>query len=1193
MSAEGRSVREKRRSVYPALRVAGLAALLALLNLSISGRLFAREFLASMNSGEGVSISLARWFMHHPSDARWLPIWYGGMPLSSLGSAGIPFLAAGVGLMTGWSAQHAYHFLAACAYILAPLALFLFCIIATQRRLIAFAAGLLASLFSASCFLIPAVRHDTGDLLGGRTFALIVRYGCGPHTAALALSLVFLTTLHLAMTSRPLWARVAAPFLLSGVILIDWVAGLGLAAALGGYLLSRAGSGARIHWPTLAAVLGLGLLFILPWFPPSTAVLVFSNVRRFDPDLLNHATIYAFVLLDVLLVGLHIVLRKQRADPWFRFFCFLTLIDAMTVLGRRWFGWHLAPQSDLFVIEFDFAACALAAYIFAALFYRGSRWLKAGLAVTVGAACVCQYVALERYAAGETRPVDIGTTAEHRMAHVFESRAAGQRIFAPGNVGSWTNAFTDNPQLSGCCDEIMPAGEYATAMWAVATGQNAGDRDASISVLWLKAYGVDSIGVTPENFWKPKKFEGTLEPIWSDGKNTVYDVGRRFHSLAYVVRRNEYVSHLPENGLDTEVISPYVSAIEGPGAKPAQLTWRNNAEAHIEANVQPGELISVQINHHRGWRASANGHPRPVFADGLGLMVIDPNCNGPCSVNLRWESGREAVVTKSLQIGGGALFIAWIIIGRRRLSFRVLKKAPWLLPAIFGLALGVLLVRSAWIAEDGYITFRVVDNLLNGYGLRWNIADRVQVFTDPLFVGILACVVWLFGHIYFSAIALSIAFTICAYALIVRGTTVDGVVLASIVLVLSKGFVDFSVSGLENPATHLAIATYLFIYWRKRDPLLLSLMAALAAANRMDAALFFLPSLLGVYWRSGKTVWRKALIGWSPFLIWCTFALFYYGFLFPNTAYAKLNLGFGARDLIWQGELYFLNAWRWNTTMLVGIAIGLFVCLYAREWLLALGVILNLIYVLRVGGDYMSGRFLTGACFFCAGLIARYWKFNKTALTAALGVVIASGLTIPAPTITSAIATFGAPRMEEPVSMVSDERAYWYPCSGLLKYLSLPEKISYLPRPDNPHYYSCSGPPQPEAPIWPNAFLARLGYEIRQHGASVGVYHTIGMLGYFGGPNFHLVDEMALGDALIARLQPPPGRYRPGHYLRTIPKGYLETVQTGKNLIEDPNLAAYYGHLQTVISGDLWDWDRIVEIYRFNAGKYDGLLRRN
>src|SRR5262245_9291823 len=49
----------------------------------------------------------------------------------------------------------------------------------------------------------------------------------------------------------------------------------------------------------------------------------------------------------------------------------------------------------------------------------------------------------------------------------------------------------------------------------------------------------------------------------------------------------------------------------------------------------------------------------------------------------------------------------------------------------------VVLARTAWVADSAYLTFRTIDNLINGYGLRWNIAERVQVFTHPLWLALL------------------------------------------------------------------------------------------------------------------------------------------------------------------------------------------------------------------------------------------------------------------------------------------------------------------------------------------------------------------------------------------------------------------------------------------------------------------------
>ena len=44
----------------------------------------------------------------------------------------------------------------------------------------------------------------------------------------------------------------------------------------------------------------------------------------------------------------------------------------------------------------------------------------------------------------------------------------------------------------------------------------------------------------------------------------------------------------------------------------------------------------------------------------------------------------------------------------------------------------IAVLRTAWLSDDAYITFRVVDNAVHGLGLTWNPAERVQGYTHPL-----------------------------------------------------------------------------------------------------------------------------------------------------------------------------------------------------------------------------------------------------------------------------------------------------------------------------------------------------------------------------------------------------------------------------------------------------------------------------
>src|SRR6185369_131846 len=70
-----------------------------------------------------------------------------------------------------------------------------------------------------------------------------------------------------------------------------------------------------------------------------------------------------------------------------------------------------------------------------------------------------------------------------------------------------------------------------------------------------------------------------------------------------------------------------------------------------------------------------------------------------------------------------------------------------------------------------------------------------------------------------------------------------GLLLAFSILTLSKSFVDYSTSGLENPATHLLAVTFAVLYFKAEKPpsqknlFLLSLVAGLATFNRMDTLL--------------------------------------------------------------------------------------------------------------------------------------------------------------------------------------------------------------------------------------------------------------------------------------------------------------------------------------------------------------------
>ena len=116
------------------------------------------------------------------------------------------------------------------------------------------------------------------------------------------------------------------------------------------------------------------------------------------------------------------------------------------------------------------------------------------------------------------------------------------------------------------------------------------------------------------------------------------------------------------------------------------------------------------------------------------------------------------------------------------------RRLAW---AIFTAVIAIfawLVIRNAWLCDDAFITFRVVDNFHNDYGLRWNVVDRVQVFTHPLWCLTLVCVGGFFENLPIASLWFSIVVSIAAFALIVPrpGRSNSDLILLALMIPASK-----------------------------------------------------------------------------------------------------------------------------------------------------------------------------------------------------------------------------------------------------------------------------------------------------------------------------------------------------------------------------------------------------------------------
>lgn len=507
---------------------------------------------------------------------------------------------------------------------------------------------------------------------------------------------------------------------------------------------------------------------------------------------------------------------------------------------------------------------------------------------------------------------------------------------------------------------------------------------------------------------------------------------------------------------------------------------------------------------------------------------------------------------------------------------------PYALLALYAL----LILRNAWISDDAIITFRAVENFLSGYGPGYNPFVRVQAFTHPLWMSLIALVYFIGGlflpslpnALFYATFFLSIAFSVLTvFILLTRVSRPDvlSLSLAALPLSLSNGFIDFSTSGLENPLTHFLLIVFIASFLSgKSNPARLALISSLILLNRMDAFLMTAPALLYVLWASNerKKTLGQMFAGFLPFLAWEIFSLFYFGFLFPNTAYAKLNTGVPHSALILQGLDYFLNALNWDAVTLFGILLaGL--SLYAspdrKRLFLFIGVALYLLYIVWIGGDFFAGRFLSAPLLASTAIVSGHLEGRQAQGVALTVVVLFGAFSIRSPLWSSNMVAYLPAYPISDRNAISDQR---------LEYFGNERKGQF-------NSFAENGFREFE---WGSPFAGNqwrfTGFE------EVYVAEALGKPAYKKGPNTYVIDYYALSDPLLARL--PASEWEIGHFRRDLPEGYLETLQTGGNKITDPNLSRYYDKLNYIISGPLWNWDRIVEIWRFNAGQYDPLLEK-
>ena len=491
------------------------------------------------------------------------------------------------------------------------------------------------------------------------------------------------------------------------------------------------------------------------------------------------------------------------------------------------------------------------------------------------------------------------------------------------------------------------------------------------------------------------------------------------------------------------------------------------------------------------------------------------------------------------------------------------KKNLKLLICILTAIFFVVLVKTAWISDDSAITLRTVLNFLNGYGPRFNLDERVQAFTHPLWFLLLSGGALVFKNVFASAFILSIIISIIAFWLLLSKFSKNYfiVLLIGSGLTFSKAFIDYSTSGLENPLSNLLILSSALMAvkflddHKERDLTYFFLTCSFLYLSRADLALILFPLALFLSYRKKSNLRElivSVILGLSPILIWTIFSIYYYGFPFPNTAYAKLGTGISQHELIIQGARYFLHTIDRDPLTLFFISIGLYFAMQFSDEinkLLALGIFLYLIFILSIGGDFMEGRFFTAPLFTAAIILIRSNLDNQKIKI--IGVVLfvlgmcGINATLFSDSRYSNTNVFS--------NGIADERGFYFQKYGLL---TAKKGIFSVPR-----------------------------WEASEKRDVISICGGLGFSSIYSGPDIHFLDYCALADPLLARL---PAKYEPnwrvGHFYRILPINYKASLKSGVNLLIDPLTRDYWESIRVITRNPLNDKNRIMEIIRFNLG---------
>ena len=340
-----------------------------------------------------------------------------------------------------------------------------------------------------------------------------------------------------------------------------------------------------------------------------------------------------------------------------------------------------------------------------------------------------------------------------------------------------------------------------------------------------------------------------------------------------------------------------------------------------------------------------------------------------------------------------------------RLDNKIINKfIPKLLTGFILIGIIILFLKNAlpvqFIQDDAFTALRYVKNFINGYGLVFNQGERVEGYTNFLWVIILSIVGFLsrdislenftqYLSLFFSIVLIILTFVLSDIfnendksSSNIKSSKIIRIlfdVVPVIMLAFSTPLIYWGVSGMETTMfVSLLLLSIIFYLKGNRDKpnypfLIVSICNSLL---RPEGMIFFLliilhkiitkligktklinrQLLLSIF---DKTFIKEIIIYLIPLTVFLIFRLIYYGYPLPNTFYAKTEFTI---QFVQRGIKYFLEFNKANLAygliLVLPLVLFIYKKIFKKYLLLYLLIFPWILCVIIIGGDVLPiGRF--------------------------------------------------------------------------------------------------------------------------------------------------------------------------------------------------------------------------------------------